>query len=106
MLSEKDEQRKLKNVLKRIEQRKKAKEKQRQKADLVNAVKAVKAKKRDRKANLIPIPNAENDEFIDKNIAPPQEGQISKQKHITDVSKLEGFTVLGTENFNKKAEVC
>lgn len=107
MLTEKEEQRRLKNILKRIEQRRKAKEKGKNEnlASIITAKQLVRAKKKAIKAGIVQVPNAENDEFIDKNIAPIQEEDNSKRKHITDVSKVEGFTVLGTENFKKKTEV-
>lgn len=96
--------------MKRIEQRKKAKEQLKAKHDLITKVKKDRAKKRELKASIIPLPNAENDEYIDENISTfdkeEEDFKVDKKQDKTDSSKLEGFTVLGTEDFNKKIKVC
>lgn len=97
--------------MKRIERRKRSYEKFKQKEKLKkeSVAKAIKAKahRKSVKANIVPVPANTKDEFIDTNIEVQENGiseNANKNKANAD-GAIEGFTVLGGENFNKREKV-
>lgn len=115
-----NEQANIQRVLKRIEKRRLArlrqKELNKEKYEAIARTREERQRKRDRKANIVPIPTGK-DEFIDDNIKetnaeealPKDQEGTKKAKHKKpklDLAKVEGFTVLGGESFDKKAKVC
>ncbi|CAH1108618.1 unnamed protein product, partial [Psylliodes chrysocephalus] len=114
-ITENDERGKLDQVLKKIQRNKKLRQKQKEK---LSEIKKAKQKtlesrqiKRKIKASIIPVPENNDNEFIDKTIEnivqveneESQEGKAKKQK--LDPKTLEGFTVLGGQNFANKVKV-
>lgn len=108
-VSNPDEEKKLKKVLKRIERRKRAKEKFREKQKLQReiVVKAAeeRARKKSIKAKIVAVPENTHDEFIDSHIKEQESGKIERKNDKQDKVTIEGFTVLGGENFGKKEKV-
>lgn len=103
-----DEERRLKKILKRAEKRKKIKEKQLVQKEKVSHAIQKKLRRKEIKANIVHVPENNEDEFIDPHLKEAQEKEENekKDKQNKDISKiLEGFTVLGGENFNKKEKV-
>ncbi|CAG9854493.1 unnamed protein product [Phyllotreta striolata] len=113
--TETDERLKLDNVLKKIEKNKKLRQKQKEK---IHKAKEAKRRtlenreiKRRIKSTIVAVPENTSNDFIDSNIEKLLETQ-SSQNEVKDndkpeinSQKLEGFTVLGTQNFANKLKV-
>lgn len=99
--------------MKRAQKRKRAKERLKAKQnegkiDWAARKREERARKREAKANIVPVPEKTDDEFIDTHIK-QEEGKAEDEK--VDIAKrvdetMQGFTVLGGENFDKKGKVC
>lgn len=66
-------------------------------------------RKREQKAKIVHVPT-DNTKFIDENLLDPTEStkegiKPKKKKKKLDTSEIQGFTVLGTDSFNKKTKV-
>ncbi|KAJ8928953.1 hypothetical protein NQ314_018405 [Rhamnusium bicolor] len=118
-ITEADEKSKLDKVLQRIEKNKRIRNRQKERENKIKLAKQRTLEsrqiKRELKAKIIPVPENVNDEFIDKTITEElinteeqiqgtdKTGEIKKPKQST--KNLEGFTILGSENFAKKSKV-
>lgn len=100
--------------MKKIERNKKLREKQKEKESKHKAAKKKTIEQRELKrkikASFIPVPENNNDEFIDKNVIetadePNKIENVENKKIQIDPSNLSGFTVLGAENFANKKKV-
>ncbi|KAF2901764.1 hypothetical protein ILUMI_04422 [Ignelater luminosus] len=115
-----NEEANIQRVLKRIEKRKAARSRQKElekkKQTAIARTREERQRKRERKAKIVPIPTGK-DEFIDENIKETTAEETvskdhessrktkTKKKAKLDSLKVEGFTVLGGESFDRKAKV-
>ncbi|XP_018568466.1 probable ATP-dependent RNA helicase Dbp73D [Anoplophora glabripennis] len=108
------EQSKLEKVLKRIEKNKRNRNKQKEKENKVKLAKQRTLEsrqfKRELKSKIIPIPDNTDDGFVDKTLLEIEElnevtNKFKQNKKAKLGPDLEGFTVLGVENFAKKRKV-
>lgn len=99
--------------MKKIEKNKKLRDKQKARESKQKAAKRRTIEqrqfKREVKARIIPVPENNVDEFIDKTII--ENGEDQKVNDVSNnvlklvPSSLEGFTVLGADNFAQKKKV-
>lgn len=115
------ESNKLNNVLKKIEKNKKLRNKQKEKEQKVKEAiqRTTQARqiKREIKQNIVNVPENSIDEFVDTELIDKQVGGDKEQitdsklkankgkKRKSEPGDIEGFTILGVENFQKKAKV-
>lgn len=99
-------------MLKRIERKKRSREKFKEKQRLQQEIKAKaieeRARKKELKARIVPIPENTEDEFIDSHIKEAAvQDEIQKENEVVQNAGdgIEGFTVLGGESYDKKAKV-
>lgn len=97
-----EEQKNLDKLLKKIERNKNLRNKQKEKDAKQKAAKKKTLEhrqlKRKIKATIIPVPDNNNEEFIDTSIIENEEDKRKIKKIKLDSSSLEGFTILGAEN--------
>lgn len=102
-----EEKEKLDKLFKKVEKNKKQREKRKEKEAKQKAAKRRTIEqrqfKRELKSQIIPVPENNNDEFIDKRIT-NETYQINGNKDL--INALEGFTVLGDNSFIDKKKVC
>lgn len=112
-----EEKEKLQKLLKKIEKNKKSREKQKLKErDQKEKQREAKRKtlehrefKRKIKAGIIPVPEQNIEEFIDKSIT-ESEGYVENNSNEIKEPKLkpvsiDGFTILGDDTFSQKKKV-
>ncbi|KAG5870989.1 hypothetical protein JTB14_013460 [Gonioctena quinquepunctata] len=113
-LTENEEQAKLDKVLKKIQKNKKLRQKQKEKLIEIKTAKQRTLEsrqiRREIKASIIPVPENEIDEFIDKNVKGNEENdkddsKPAAKKQKLDPKALEGFTILGNDSFASKNKV-
>ncbi|KAL1512740.1 hypothetical protein ABEB36_002280 [Hypothenemus hampei] len=115
-----EEQEKLKKTLQRIEKNKKLRSKQKERdkklKETIQRTTKLRQAKRELKAKIVVVPKDDNKEFLDHNIevdeannAGTTEENTAKnrknKKRKLDSNNVEGFTILGVDNFAKKNKV-
>lgn len=104
--SQNEEARKLNKVLKHIEKRRLARLKLKEKKETVRKHIKERNEKKIKKTQIVNTPSLTQDEFIDKEMAlPADEENIGEKQEKLQANSVEGFTILGVDNFNKKAKV-
>ncbi|KAF7283208.1 putative ATP-dependent RNA helicase Dbp73D [Rhynchophorus ferrugineus] len=116
-----EESSKLNRVLKKIEKNKKLRNKQKEKEqkikEAIQRTTQARQIKREIKQNIVKVPENNIDEFVDKELIDKHideyKDQVTDNKHKENKGKkrksepvdIEGFTILGVDNFQKKAKV-
>lgn len=111
-----EEKEKLDKLLRKIEKNKRNRHKQKEKELktrlAIQRTTASRELKRKVKASIIHIPENKIEDFVDSNIELQNDttyseaGNEGPKKKIKLAPKIEGFTILGADNFISKNKVC
>lgn len=104
------EQAKLISVLKKIEKKTSKLIKKEKFQELKQKTTEIRQLKRKAKAKIIQLPENEVQSFIEPNLVDDEKDEEvvekSKRKRKIQPENIEGFTVLGADNFAQKTKVC